>query len=113
MRAPGSIVTCFKHFFDTFMVLTRSQARREQSSGLAAPQGVNSPLRRSSPLQIASTSSGPVAGSNGLGGTQVPVAGGYYVEWRRGGRGAKVVPKFPQKQNVLKEQKTKCQIAPK
>ena len=86
------------------MVVTRSQARLERSSGLVASQGVDSPLRCSSPLQTASSSSGPVAGSNGLGGTQVPVAGGYYVEWRRGGRRARAVPKFPQtRKTVLKE----------
>ena len=93
------------------MVVTRSQARLERSSGLVASQGVDSPLRCSSPLQTASSSSGPVAGSNGLGGTQVPVAGGYYVEWRRGGRRARAVPKFPQtRKTVLKEQKSDCQI---
>ena len=88
------------------MVLTRSQARREHSSGLAAPPGVSSPRRCNDPLQIANNFSGPVAGSSGLGGNQVPVAGGYYVEWRRGGKRAKVFPKSPQQHVVPKEQNT-------
>ena len=105
---------------------TRSQTRLEQPSGQVAPPRVNSPLLRYNevPLQISSGPSssttevrsrrsvgGPVPGNSGRGCSQPQGAGGYYVEYRRGGRRkARIIPKSNEPSKICKCLKPNCGI---
>ena len=76
------------------MVQTRAQGRREQSSHLPAPLGVNSPRRYGNQLQAGvgrggagGSASVDVTGDKVQGGISSSEARGTYIEYRRGGRG--------------------------
>ena len=92
---------------------TRLQVRREQSSRLIAPSGVDSPRRGDIPLQVGGieNTSGPVIDDNGRGGNQTSVAGGYYLEFRRGGRKGRIVPK-EHNVRIDKCMRNTCKICP-